>query len=309
MKRRKLRHAALALCATAFLTQPVAAEDYTATQYPIVLAHGIIGFDALFGIYQYWYGIPAALEEGGAEVYVTEVAQFASTEARGEHLLAQIEEIIAITGAEKVNLIGHSQGGLDSRYVAAVRPDLVASVTTVGTPHAGAEIADFIRDNVEDGSLTETVGRYFAERLGDVLAFFAGTRQEQDAIGALETFTSASLVEFNERYPNGVVETPCGDGAPEVDGIRFYSWGGNRWLTNILDPSTPLFALSSRLYSERNDGLVGQCSSRFGKVIRDDYRINHVDQVNQLLGLTRLFGPSPKSLFRIHANRLRLQGL
>ena len=309
MRRHTRCHALAAACAALLLSATAVAESYTATRYPIVLAHGVSGWDELFGVYQYWYGIPAALEEGGAEVYVTQVSQLASTQERGEQLLAQVEEIVAITGAERVNLIGHSHGGLDSRYVAAVRPDLVASVTTVGTPHRGAEIADFLRANVREGSFSERVLRVFAERLSDVLALLAGTRNPQDAIGAVESLTTEGMAAFNEQYPAGVPESACGDGAAEVDGVRFYSWSGNRWLTNILDPSTALFGLTSLVYDERNDGMTGQCSSRFGYVIRDDYRLNHADQINQVLGLTHLFGPSPRSLFRIHANRLREQGL
>ena len=78
-------------------------------------------------------------------------------EARGEQLIDQVETIVAITGKPKVNLIGHSHGGLDVRYVAAVRPDLVASVTAVAGPHKGADLADFLRANVENGGFTQAV--------------------------------------------------------------------------------------------------------------------------------------------------------
>ncbi len=305
----------IAACAAVFVAiaaAPVSAsadDSYTDTRYPIVLAHGAGGFDELFGVYEYWYGIPDALSEGGADVYVTEVSQLASTEARGEQLLEQVEEIVVTAGVARVNIIGHSHGGLDARYVAAVRPELVASVTTVGTPHRGAELADFLRDHVEDGSFGEAVLGRFAEKLGDILALIAGTSNEQDAIGAIDALTAAGLEEFNERYPNGLGDAPCGEGPEKVGTTRYYSWSGDRWLTNIFDPTTPLFGLTNLVYDERSDGLVGRCSSRFGRVIRDDYRLNHVDQVNQVLGLTHLFGPNPKSLFRIHANRLREQGL
>src|SRR5262245_21807231 len=56
---------------------------YTKTKYPIVLEHGLGGFDALFGVYEYWFGITDALRDGGATVFVTEVSQLNSTEARG----------------------------------------------------------------------------------------------------------------------------------------------------------------------------------------------------------------------------------
>ena len=119
--------------------------NYTKTKYPIVLAHGALGFDELFGVLDYWYGIPSSLASGGAQVYVASVSQLNSTEVRGEQLLAQVQTVIAVTGKPKVNLVGHSHGGLDVRYVASLRPDLVASVTSVGSPHKGADLADFIQ--------------------------------------------------------------------------------------------------------------------------------------------------------------------
>lgn len=285
-------------------------SDYTKTKYPIVLAHGMAGFDDLFGIYQYFHGIPADLEDDGAQVYVTEVPQFNSTEARGEVLLAQVEEILAITGAEKVNLIGHSHGGLDVRYVASVAPELVASVTTIGSPHAGAEVADFLRDNVSEGSFGESVLAFFANSLGDVLALISGSwDNQQDAIAALESLSSDGAAAFAAEHPAGMPDSWCGEGEEIVDGIHYYSWSGDRALTNLFDISDPLLGLTSLIYSEDNDGLVGACSSHLGNVIRDDYRLNHLDEVNQAFGLVHLFGPNPKSLFRAHANRLKNEGL
>jgi triacylglycerol lipase len=54
---------------------------------------------------------------------------------------------------------------------------------------------------------------------------------------------------------------------------------------------------------------VGRCSSHFGKVVRDDFSMNHLDEVNQLFGLTSIFETSPVSVFRSHANRLKNAGL
>ncbi|MCK6685663.1 MAG: triacylglycerol lipase, partial [Thermoanaerobaculia bacterium] len=134
--------AVAALVLTLGAASPAAAQTgYTQTRYPIVLCHGMAGFDRLFGVLDYWYAIPSDLRSGGARVFVTQVSSFNSTEARGEQLLSQVKQIIALTGAAKVNLIGHSHGGLDVRYVAAARPDLVASVSTIGSPHKGADLA------------------------------------------------------------------------------------------------------------------------------------------------------------------------
>ena len=290
-------------------TSTAEARGYTETRYPIVLAHGMSGFDQLFGVFEYFYGIPSALRSGGAEVFVTEVSQFNQTEMRGEQLLAQVEEIVAITGEPKVHLIGHSHGGLDVRYVAAVRPDLVASVTSVGSPHKGADLADFLRANVSDGSFTETVLGFFANSLGTVLALISGTSHPQDAIAALESLTTDGTAAFNARFPQGLPATECGDGAAVVDGVYYFSWSGTRALTNIFDVSDVAMGLTSLVYGEDNDGLVGQCSSHLGDVIRDNYKQNHLDEVNQTFGLVHLFSSNPRSIFRAHANRLRNLGL
>jgi triacylglycerol lipase len=283
--------------------------DYTKTKYPIVLEHGLAGFDELFGVYSYWFGIVDELQDGGAKVFTTTVSQFDSTEARGEQLIDQIETIVALTGKPKVNLIGHSHGGLDVRYVAAVRPDLVASVSSVATPHKGAALADYLRSHVSNGSFTEDVLAFFANSLGTVLALLTGHSNPQDAIAALDSLTSQGTATFNAQYPQGVPTTSCGQGATTVGGIRYYSWSGTGILTNALDVSDAALALSSFFYPEANDGLVGKCSSHLGTVIRDNYFQNHLDEVNQILGLVSIFESSPPSLFRAHANRLKTAGL
>jgi len=282
---------------------------YTKTKYPIVLAHGLGGFDELFGVYDYWFGIPNALRDGGAQVFVTTVSQLNSTEARGEQLIDQIEQIVAITGKPKVNLIGHSHGGLDIRYVAAVRPDLVASVSSVASPHKGAELADFLRDNIEEGSFTEAVIAYFANSLGVVLDLLSGSSNPQDSIAAINSLTSEGLAAFNAQYPQGVPASACGSGASVVNGIRYYSWSGTGILTNVLDVSDGALALASFFYGEANDGLVGRCSSHLGSVIRDNYFQNHLDEVNQIIGLVSIFESNPTTVFRTHANRLKNAGL
>lgn len=283
--------------------------SYTETRYPIVLAHGAAGFDELFGVYEYWYGIPGALRDGGAEVYVTAVSQLNSTEVRGEQLLAQVEEIVAITGEPRVHLVGHSHGGLDVRYVASVRPDLVASVTSVGSPHKGADLADFIRAGIQDGSPTEGLLSALGDSLGTVLGLLSGSSNPQDAVATLDSLTTAGTAAFNAAHPQGVPSTACGEGAALVGGVRYFSWSGTGVLTHALDVSDPAMALTSLFYAEANDGLVGRCSSHLGDVIRDDYFLNHLDEVNQILGLTSWFEANPKSIFRAHANRLKNLGL
>ena len=44
-------------------------------------------------------------------------------------------------------------------------------------------------------------------------------------------------------------------------------------------------------------------------MIRDNYFQNHLDEVNQILGLVSIFESSPTSIFKSHANRLKNVGL
>lgn len=312
-----LRHAlvrmAVAMALIVTLAIPTrradAASTFTKTKYPIVLAHGLSGFRQLFGVVDYFFGIPSDLRSGGAAVFVTEVSPFGSAEQRGEQLLAQVEHIAATTGAGKVNLIGHSQGGLDARYVMAVRPDLIASLTTVATPHTGADLADFLRDNLTPGGFNETVLAALANSLGTVLSLLTGTSSPQNAIGALDSLSSAGAAAFNQRFPAGLARTSCGATPASVNGIPLYSWSGTSAITNIFDISDIALALTSLFYAEDSDGLGGRCSSHFGKVIRDDFSMNHLDEVNQLFAAISIFETNPVSVFRTHANRLRNAGL
>ncbi|MFS8070390.1 MAG: lipase family alpha/beta hydrolase [Byssovorax sp.] len=287
----------------------VTTDTYAATKYPIVLCHGMAGFDSLFGVLDYFYGVESSLTSSGAKVYITHVPQFSSSEARGEALLDQIEHIVAVSGKSKVNLIGHSHGGLDARYVASVRPDLVASVTSVGTPHKGAEIATFLRKNVKSGGFSELVLSTLAGSLGTLLGLLSGHTNQQDALGALDSLSKTGAATFNAKYPAGLPTTTCGQGAATANGVRYYSWSGTSALTNLLDVGDGALGVSSLIYGENNDGLVGKCSSHLGTVIRDDYTMNHLDEVNQLFGLTALFSTNPKSVFRTQANRLKNNGL
>src|SRR5262245_44374515 len=239
--------------------------SYTRTRYPIVLAHGLAGFDKLFGAVEYFFGIPEALRDGGATVYVTQVSAYNTSEERGEQLLAQIEDIIAASGSPKVNIIGHSQGGLDARYVAAVRPDLVASVTTVGTPNTTVPLVDAILSSYDAGGGFGALLRIFGPSIVDLVVLVTDSDQPEDAIAAFRSLGGPAMAQFNVRYPQGLPTTFCGQGPPVVNGVRYYSWGGTGVLTNPLDVSDAFLALFSPLTPGPNDGFVGRCSTHLAR--------------------------------------------
>jgi len=284
-------------------TEPAIGEigysTYTETRYPIVLVHGLLGFDDLFGVVRYFDGIPEALEASGARVFVVTASQAERPEVRGQQLIPQLEAILAETGATRLNLFGHSLGALDARYVAAVRPDLVASVTSIGGPHRGTPVAAALDNPLGGAGLTA---------IADLIKLVSGSTDPNDGAAALAAMTPAGATAFNAAYPAGV-PSGCGQGEPVVGGIRYYSWGGVGGWTNPLDLGDPLLVAASLLVGEPNDGLVGRCSTHLGMVIRDDYAQNHLDETNMLLGMVGLLGPRPAALYRQQANRLKLAGL
>ncbi|WP_197057872.1 lipase family alpha/beta hydrolase [Vibrio variabilis] len=296
------------------IVQPVVnlahASGYTETKYPIVLVHGLFGFDSLAGV-DYFYGIPQSLTKDGATVYVAQVSATHSSEARGEQLLNQVETLLAATGAQKVNLIGHSHGGPTARYVASIRPDLVASVTSVGGVHKGSKVADIVRGTVPEGSISEGVAVKLAQGLVTLINLLSGGSDlEQDPLASLDALTTEGSLTFNRYYPEGIPSTECGNGdLLASNGVYYYSWTGSANFTNVFDPTDGAMMVLGLAFDGPNDGLVASCSTHLGKVIRDDYKMNHLDEINGLLGIHHLFETDPVTLYRQHANRLKQQGL
>jgi len=307
---RLLGACALAFClATGAAPEARAADTYTQTRYPIVMVHGLLGFDAI-GPVDYFYGIAPALRAGGATVYTPSVSAANSSEVRGEQLLRQLRALQAAHGYAKFNLIGHSHGGPTIRYVAAVAPELIASVTTVGAPHTGSKTADGLQ-NLTSWTGTTGAAAAIANALAATLSFLSGSSGlPQDSLGALQSLNTAGAAEFNRRYPQGAPASACGQGPAWVNGVRYWSVGGTSVLTNVLDVSDGLLAATSVFFGfEQNDGLVSQCSSHWGTVLKDNYAWNHLDEVNQAFGIRGLFVPDPVSFYRSHANRLKGAGL
>ncbi|USX18293.1 triacylglycerol lipase [Oxalobacteraceae bacterium OTU3REALA1] len=304
MKNRFWKYVSIALIAITALPAPSWAAGYTQTKYPIVLVHGFLGFESV-GPLEYFYGITSALRSGGANVYVTTVSAANSTEVRGEQMLTQVKQILAVTGAAKVNLIGHSHGGPTARYVASVRPDLVASVTSVGGVNKGSVVADVLMGSAP-GASTVVLGA-----VAELMSLVSNnTGKPQDATAAMISLTTAGSLAFNSRHPEGVPLSACGEGAYQARGVYYFSWSGGKQITNLLDPLDAPLALTALAFNgEKNDGLVGSCSSHLGRVIRDDYAMNHLDEINQTAGLVSLFETSPVTVFRQQANRLQGLGL
>ena len=84
-----------------------------ASRYPVLLLHGMAGRREYLGLVRYWGDIPDILgkETLGLDVHVTQTYFIAHSFKRAADLARQVRLILEQTGADRVHLIGHSQGG------------------------------------------------------------------------------------------------------------------------------------------------------------------------------------------------------
>ncbi len=262
--------------------------------YPIVLAHGFFGFQDFAGVdfITYFYGVKDDLAARGETlVFTPAVDPFNSSEYRGEQLLAHVQDILDQTGYEKVNLIGHSQGGLDARYVAHQRPDLIASVTTYATPNRGSPVADVVLGLVSDGraqALIDQIVRVIGAPLWDA----AGN--ETSVFTALRQFSSDGIAPFNDSYPDAdsVTYYSVAGRTQGRDGYPDCQVGGSpefiRQYTYTNDPVDPLLSVPAAILAGSqnnipNDGLVRVRDARWGLFL-GCIPGDHLDEIGQLLG-------------------------
>jgi triacylglycerol lipase len=299
------------------------AKTYCKTKYPIILVHGVCGFDKIAGMVDYWYGIPQKLVEDGAVVRSAKLSAQSNNDQRADQLIAQIEKFLADTGAAKVNIIAHSHGSTTSRQAAYLRPELVASLTTIAGPHKGSPVADFANEKIPP--TIQGIGFAVGDLLGMIIDLFSGYEGlGQDTSGLVAHFTKDGIAKFNALYPSKGVpvsedinargaanETFTFNGKSHK--VYYYSWTGISQMTNVLDPLDylwPVLHLINKYYGmNEDDGFVGRAGSHFGVVINDTYDWNHADEVNHLLGVRKPFSVDPRTVIREHANRLKNAGL
>lgn len=154
-----------------------AENEICKTKYPILLVHGIFFRD--WQLVNYWGRIPAILIKNGASVYYGKQQSSLAVAKSAEELKQTILNVLKETGAEKVNIIAHSKGGLDSRYaISCLGMDkYVATLTTINTPHEGCDMVDFLLEKLPDGLKKFIEKRYNSifSKLGDTAPdFMAG---------------------------------------------------------------------------------------------------------------------------------------
>ena len=219
-------------------------------------------------MYEYWFGIADALRDGGATVFVTEVSQLNSTEARGEQLIDQIEH----DRRDHRQAEGQPDRPQPRRARRPLRRGGAAGPGRLGDdgrqPAQGRRPRRLpARATCRTARSRRTCSPTSPTRSAPCSACSPATPIRRTRSPALDSLTSAGHREPSTRsYPQGVPTTACGSGAATVNGIRYYSWSGTGVLTNALDVSDAALGLTLALLprGERRPGRPLQLAPRHG---------------------------------------------
>ncbi len=241
------------------------------TRFPLVMVHGWTGFENI-GPIQYFYGVRQHLETRGYPVHVAVLDPYNAVEVRGQQLATVVDTALGVHRARKVDVIAHSQGGLDSRRMISGLGygDRVGGLITVATPHFGTPITD-IALGLFPGSSEEAL--YFLLNLVG-----AGADQQSDA--------EASFYSLSETYVQGTFNPTH----PDDPRVRYFSWTGETCLTLLTcDDAVDLPILAGYqildLIAGPNDGLVTVESGKWGEFL-GVLPADHFDEIGQVAGST-----------------------
>lgn len=289
--------------------------------YPVVLVHGMGGFDTLQGLgVTYFNGVKAdLLAHGVTDVFVTRTSPYDTSEVRAKELLTQIDQILVKTGAAKVNIIAHSQGGMDARILASpgglADGARIASITMIGTPNRGTPVANLVMKalNAPVGgvidNVTETVLSLLEQTLYDV-------RTKPALRAQIEELTTAHMVKvFNVAYPDDprvaymsyAGRTNFEAGVTACAGSFYPNQPGRLDAAQV--PLFPTAVYMQGFTDIANDGMVPVSSARWGTFMRC-LPADHGREIGQI----NLTGPDPLTgfdhlkFYRTLVSRLRAMG-
>lgn len=247
------------------LDQVRAQSQICHTRYPVLLVHGVFFRD--FRFFNYWGRIPCALKQNGAVLYYGSQQSAASVASCGQELAERIRAIVQETGCEKVNIIAHSKGGLDSRYAisACGAFPYVATLTTINTPHRGCIFADYLLEKIP-----ETVQKSVARKYNAALKKFGDV--DPDFLAAVQDLTASACGLRNEKLPDHP------DVYYQSVGSQMNRASSGRFPLNMAYPLV-------RHFDGANDGLVSVESARWGKnftalQVSEGRGISHGDMID-----------------------------
>lgn len=203
------------------------------TKYPIVLAHGFMGWGYL-GPLSNFYLVADTYAAFGYDVFEPWVSSINSMEVRANQLANKID---ARYPGQKINIIAHSQGGLDARYLISTLGwgDRVACLVTLSTPHQGASIADFATGLLPD----------VAEDAADAVLELLG----MDWDGVTQVTRPYVRDVFNPANPDD-------------ERVKYFSFHGNG--EEIFAPLQITHAIIESMEG-CNDGIIGCESATYGE--------------------------------------------
>ncbi len=301
MIRRGLIMAVLTLLCAA--VQPALARDANLTRYPIVFAHGMAGFDDILG-YNYWgddYGTfvldpcDKFLEiacngdiNNNQRSYISSVTPFQDSEVRGYQLANNIQNYMATSGVSYVNIVSHSQGGIDARKAAKLLWQrfgyrVVRTHVSISTPHRGSPVAKYILDHYGN-SVASVLANYYGDIVyGSGNDAIAGAKQlvynDYDPYDGITT----GMKVFNQHYPssttyiaNSVSLMTAQDGSSVNPALwllsnAVYDIDGDGYCIDDCNNDGAAGQGDGNPYERDDDGLVGINSQQQG------YRLEYVE--------------------------------
>ena len=274
------------------LTPPPNASTCQGAPFPIILAHGMAGFERI-GPLNYFFNVAADLRGRGEVIFESQVSPYNSSEVRDSELAKFVDDTLRTTGACKVNIIAHSQGGLDARYMISSLHygDRVGALATVGTPHQGTPVADVVLGLVTPSGFTAAV-------VNDILLGVQGLTSNDtgnpNVKANLAQLATASIKQWNldnpddarVKYYSVAGRSSLASAATECAGGVWPNPKGVDLLNPLLSVPATVFPFFSPnpLQPIPNDGLVPVTSARWGEFL-GCVPADHFDEVGQIAEL------------------------
>lgn len=259
-------------------------------RHPIVMLHGF-GIVAALRRKGHLHHEAMHLREHGVLAYAPNVAPYHTVTVRSSMWQDRLEHVLRETGAEKLNIIAHSMGGLDARHLISEHGmhEVIASLTTISTPHHGSYTAQLMLEQPE--RLRET-----AADLVDWVGEKALSDATSDVLQALSELTPDHVCNhFNPDHPNH-------------PSVRYWSYAGAAGKGTDIPINPVMRLLNGPLYRAEglNDGFVSVKSARWGTFM-GTLKADHAQQVG--IGVTDS-GPFDSNRFYLSvARRLGREGL
>ena len=249
--------------------------DLKSTLFPIVLVHGWTGWNSI-GSYEYFYDVSDTLTALGYPVFTATLDPYNSIEVRAGELATQVDQFLTDGRARKIDIIGHSQGGLDSRRLITTLGygDRVSALTTVATPHQGTPICDMAMGYLPSPGL-------------DVLDWLLNA---VGAVGGNQSDAKASFESMTQHYVQGTFNPQT----PDDPRVAYVSWTGKTCDVTEGTCDNPVHALIAASYwilrdaAGDNDGIVPVSSAPWGD-FRGTVDADHFSEIGQFAGVTGTF--------------------